>query len=322
MPVEPPEPPRSRTSPGRVVVVGSLNLDSIYRVAHLPGPGETTLSRGHETCPGGKGANQAFAAARAGARVVMVGACGDDSGGDASCASLRAVGVDTTEVLRAPGRNTGSAIVVVADDGENQIVVDQGANLSLDEDVTTAALDRLCLDADDILLVSFEIPEPAVTAAVLAATGGGSTVVINPAPFRPLDPALCTPNVVLTPNASEALALAGTADVSTAAERLARMTGGAVLVTRGEQGSLVQTGAETWSVPALPVSAVDTTGAGDVLSGVLAAALSEGLSMRRAAVRATVAASLSVRSRGARGGIPRRADVDDVVRDMPELSSR
>lgn len=321
MPVEPPELHRSRTSPARVVVVGSLNVDSVYRVARLPGAGETVLSHTSDTYPGGKGANQAYAAARAGARVAMVGACGDDSGGDTSCASLHAVGVDTAEVLRARGRRTGSALVFVADDGENQIVVDPGANLSLDAVATTAALDRLRLEPDDVVLVSFEIPEPAVVAAVLAGTASGSTVVVNPAPFRPLDPALCVPNVVLTPNASEALALAGTQDVGTAAERLARLTGGTVLVTRGENGALVRTGAMTWSVPALPVSAVDTTGAGDVLSGVLAAALSEGLTMRHAAVRATVAASLSVRTTGAREGIPCRRDIEESVRDRPELSS-
>ncbi len=151
--VEPPELHRSRTSPARVVVVGSLNVDSECRVARSPGAGETVLSHASDTRPGGKGANQTDAAARAGARVVVVGACGDDSG--------------------------GTALVFVADDGEHQIVVDQGANVSRDAGATTVSLSRLCLDVDDVVIVSFEIPEPAVVATVLAGTASGSTVLVT-----------------------------------------------------------------------------------------------------------------------------------------------
>jgi ribokinase len=318
LPGEPAELDGSRRRSGRVVVVGSLNLDSVHRVARLPGAGETILAHGHEARPGGKGANQAYAAARAGAAVVMVGACGDDDAGATSRASLRAAGVDTSEIVRASGHPTGSAIVVVADDGENLIVVDQGANRVLDAGTTAAALARLDLDAADVVLVSFEIPETAVLAAVAAATDRGSAVVVNPAPVRPLDPRVLRPDVVLTPNASEARVLAGAADVAEAARRLAGLTGGAVVVTCGADGSLLQSGKGLLRVPALAVTAADTTGAGDVFSGVLAAGLSEAMPLVEAAVRATAAASLSVRVAGARGGVPDRDAIDEALQGRRE----
>lgn len=269
--------------------------------------------------PGDKGANQAFAASRAGARVVMVGASGEDEGGEASRESLRSVGVDTSGVLEHLGQRTGRALVLAADDRESQIVVDQGANLTLDARATGVALKRLDLGANDVLLASFEIPEPAVIAAVLAGTVSGSAVVVNPAPVRALDPHICVPGVVLTPNASEASLLSGTDDPAAAAEHLARRTGGSIVVTRGAHGILLQTVTRAWSSPALTVPVVDTTGDGDVLSGVLAVGFSEGLSLVGATAHAAVAASLSVRSAGSRGGILDRGEIEQALRDHPDL---
>ncbi len=302
---------------GRVIVVGSLNIDSLFRVRRLPSVGETVLSLDDHELPGGKGANQAVAAARAGARVAFVGACGKDEHGAHSIESLRAEGIDVSAVKKSRHHRTGRAIVVVADGGENQIVVAPGANFALDGRSVSNSLGQLELSEADVVLVSFEIPESAAIAAVQAGVEGGSSVIINPAPARDLNESMLGRGVVLTPNTAEALALSGRREVGEAARHLRHLTGGAVVVTRGEDGVLLQDRSGAHHIPALACEAVDTTGAGDAFSGVLAARLSLGVSVSEAATYGVAAASLSVRAKGARQGIPRREEIDRVIRDDP-----
>ncbi|HUC57360.1 MAG TPA: ribokinase [Streptosporangiaceae bacterium] len=297
---------------GRVIVVGSINVDLTFRVSQLPLAGETVIASGYEECPGGKGANQAVAAARAGAQVMLIGRCGDDEAGRLSLADLRAEGIDVSGVIVDSEHRTGRAVIVVDDEGENQIVVSPGANSRSDAPSTVARLGNL--RSGDVVLISFEVPEDVTVAAVTAAKAGGASVVVNPAPVRELHQAILGACVILTPNEAEATALGGDADVASAAAAISAMTRGPVVVTRGALGVLLHDGRQVHQAPALAGKAVDTTGAGDTFSGVLAARLAEGAALADAVPTAIVAASLSTRAEGPRKGIPVRAEIDRRVR--------
>jgi ribokinase len=286
-----------------VIVVGSINADLVVRAERLPGPGETVAGGEFSRHGGGKGANQAVAAARMGARVTLVGAVGDDELGAEALAALDAEGIDTSAVARLAGVPTGVALIAVDAAGENQIAVASGANAALDPDTIEAAVRGL---GDGIVLMSHEVPEPVVLAGARAASG---IVVLNPAPARPVDGALCGLGPLLTPNASEAAELTGRSDPEQAARALAERTGAPVLVTIGAEGVLLLDGGRAERLAAPQVDAVDTTGAGDTLNGALAAALAGGRDLREAAELAVAAASLSTRAAGAREGMPRRDEV-------------
>ena len=290
-----------------VVVVGSVNADLVVSVARLPQAGETVTGGTFARHGGGKGANQAVAAARAGASVAMVGAVGADDLGDEALRELAAEGIDVAAVARLDGSATGVAAIVVDERGENTVAVASGANAELDGNVVEEAVGRL-LGARDrgVVLLGHEVPEEAVTAGIRAARATGWRVVLNPAPARPLPDDL--EGVVLTPNADEARALAGEHDVEAAARALASRSGDPVLVTLGAEGALLLDG-EAERLPALAVEAVDTTGAGDAVNGALAAELAAGRPLREAARFAMTAAALSTRVAGARAGMPRRVDV-------------
>lgn len=292
---------------GHVVVVGSVNVDLVAVVDRLPGGGETVIGGRFERHWGGKGANQAVAAGQFGAVVHFVGAVGDDEFGRAAIEALAAEGIDTDRIEQIVGMSTGVALIVVDAAGENQIAVASGANLAVTAD---AVPELLASQAPGVLLANFEVPEEAVVRAALAARAAGWKVVINPAPARALPIELQSTGVILTPNEQELEAIAGAGDPETAAGRLVEYTGGPIAVTLGERGALLIESGATTRVPALAVQARDTTGAGDVFNGVLAAVLAEGGPLARAVELAVAAASLSVERPGARAHMER----SEVVR--------
>jgi ribokinase len=287
-----------------VVVVGSVNADLVVSVARLPQAGETVTGGTFARHGGGKGANQAVAAARAGARVAMVGAIGADELGDEALRELADEGIDVATFTRLEDVPTGVAAIVVDARGENTVAVASGANAELDGSVVEQAVERLLAPGTTgVVLVGHEVPEDAVVAGIRAARANGWRVVLNPAPARALAGDL--QGVVLTPNADEARALAGEPDVEAAARALAARTGAPVLVTLGAEGALLLDG-EAEQLPALAVDVVDTTGAGDAFNGALAAELAAGRPLRGAARFAMAAAALSTQTAGARAGMPRR----------------
>lgn len=295
---------------GRVVVVGSINVDLVVSADRLPRPGETVLGGHFARRFGGKGANQAVAAARAGASVVMVGAVGDDRDGDESLAALDAEGVDVSRVhrIQAP---TGVAIIAVGADGENQIVVAPGANAEVS--IEDAALHGMPAGAG-VLLTCLEIPMTTVLAAVATAARLGLQPVVNPAPGQRLPAELLAHGPILTPNQQELLAAAGSADPQVALNQLTTAGARAVVVTLGSGGALLAEGVRRIAVVALPTQVVDATGAGDAFSGVLAAWLAAGAALEEAVVAANAAAGISVGRPGARGGMPTSMQIEAALR--------
>lgn len=290
---------------GLVCVVGSLNEDTTLTVATLPAPGETTLTEGTRLhSPGGKGANQAAAAAVLGARVAMVGAVGDDSSGERSLAALRALDVDLAAVVRRAEANTGIAIITVDADGENTIVVDAGANASL---TAREVAEAVSVAQPAVLLLQLEVPLDAVNAAARAATG--ALVVLNPAPM-PTDPSpvrdLLPLMDVLVPNRSELGRLAGRdepTDISEVAACVAALDhAGSVVVTLGADGALCfeKGAAAPFVIPGISTATQDASGAGDVFCGCLAQQLASGIGLLDAVRRANALAAASTAYPGAR----------------------
>jgi ribokinase len=282
-----------------IALVGSINLDIVVGVDRHPAPGETVLGDDRQELPGGKGANQAVAAARLGADVAFVGRVGDDDAGRRLRDGLAAEGVDVTHVRVDADAPTGVALIAVDRAGENTIVVSSGANARVSAADVEAAHDVLANAA--VTLVQHEVPEDAVAAAIAAA---GGTVVLNPAPARPI----VAPVDVLVPNRGELEALAGGAGDPV---ELARSLDAArsVVVTLGSEGAAVIEGSRVERIPAPRVDAVDTTGAGDAFCGALAQALDTGADLVEAARWAVRAAAASVTKPGAQGGLPRRTDL-------------
>jgi ribokinase len=291
-----------------VAVVGSLNLDLMVRVARLPGPGETVTGDDLFRNPGGKGANQAVAAARLGRRVAMVGCVGGDAAGRELLRSLSGAGVDTGRVRVVDGVPSGTAFITVGEDGENQIVVSPGANARLTAADVEAA--GAALEAASVTLLQLEIPLEAVAAA--AATAGGR-VVLNPAPVRDLPDDLLAKVGVLVPNRVELAQLAGArppSSIEEAAELAGRLPARAVVVTLGADGALVVEDGRVTHVPAVPVRPVDTTAAGDAFCGGLADALAGGAPLQEAARRAVRVAAAACLRPGAQASLPTPADLE------------
>lgn len=299
--------------PSTIHVFGSLNMDLVCRTPRLPQPGETILGTDFATLPGGKGANQAVAAARLGATTTMVGRVGNDAFGTALTQGLQADGVDTGGVVVDGAAPTGVAAIAVDSAGHNTIVVVPGANGQVD----TADVDRLAtrLQASDILLVQFEVPLPAVVAAARAARARGGSVIVDPAPARADLPEDLFKTVdILTPNQVEAAQLTGlpVSDVATAtaaARQLVRRGVGVAIVKLGDQGAVVATPEHSFHQPALPVVAIDTVAAGDAFNGGLAVALAEGMDLAVAVAFASAVAAASVRVTGAQASMPMRSQL-------------
>ncbi|CAL9388960.1 ribokinase [Streptomyces sp. enrichment culture] len=296
----------STRTPPRITVLGSTNMDLVAYVPRAPRLGETVTGRDFRTVPGGKGANQAVAAARAGARVSMIGAVGSDDFGPRLRAALADSGVDTS-LLRTADGPSGTAHIVVDDDGANAIVVVPGANASV---TGVTPQDEARIAASDALLLQLELPLDAVLAGAEAARRHGVRTVLTPSPARPLPHELLALIDVLVPNEHEASGLAGVADPRAAAEELLRDVP-EVVVTLGAAGSLyVARDARPVTVPARRVRAVDTTAAGDTFTGALAVALAEGRPVPDALAWASAAAALSVGRAGASSSMPYRAEID------------
>ncbi|MEU3819895.1 ribokinase [Streptomyces sp. NPDC030392] len=296
---------RTRT-PARITVLGSTNMDLVAYVPRAPRLGETVTGREFRTVPGGKGANQAVAAARAGARVSMIGAVGSDDFGTRLRDALEESGVDTS-LLRTADGPSGTAHIVVDDEGANAIVVVPGANASV---TGITPHDEARIAASDALLLQLELPLDAVLAGAQAARRHGVRTVLTPAPAQPLPRELLALVDLLVPNEHEAATLAGVADPRAAAEELLRDVP-EVVVTLGAAGCLyVARGADPVTVPARRVRAVDTTAAGDTFTGALAVALGEGRPVPDALAWASAAASLSVGRAGASSSMPHRAEID------------
>jgi ribokinase len=281
----------------------------VVTAQRLPGPGETVVGPRVERFGGGKGANAAVAAARAGADVTLIGAVGDDDTGRAALDELRADGVHVDGVAVLDGVPTGVALIVVDAAGENQIAVGAGANAGVERDRVRAALVD-ALPHTDCVLVSTEIPLAAVVVAVETAVAVGVPCVLNPAPVLPGLAGLLVPRPglrgpLLTPNAGELAALTGPGPTGVRAVGLATRTEAPVVVTLGGEGALVvEPGGVVEHLPPRPSTVCDTTGAGDTFNGVLAAQLAAGAALLDAARAANVGAALSVGHVGARVGMP------------------
>jgi ribokinase len=281
-------------------VLGSVNLDLVLRVAELPAKGETVLSRSSSSGLGGKGANQAVAAARAGAEVAFLGAVGSDENGSRLIEKLVGQGVGVDRIHRADGVSSGMAVVMVSAQGENQIVVVSGANEAVDAGYAESVRDAIA--AADVLVLQGELPSSPEPAAIAAARSAGTRIVVNLAPVRDLgdDLAEADPLVVNEIEAGQLIGaeLSGPADVEAAAELL-RAAARSVVVTIGAQGAVLVTRDEVTHIPAVAVTDVrDTTGAGDALVGVLAAALAQGVGLAEATAFGVRAASRSVTVEG------------------------
>ncbi|MEU8619978.1 ribokinase [Streptomyces sp. NPDC048623] len=292
-----------------IVVLGSTNMDLVAYVAKAPARGETVTGREFRTVPGGKGANQAVAAARAGAEVSMIGAVGADDFGVRMRAALEHSGVDT-DLLRTVEGASGTAHIVVDDEGGNAIVVVPGANgtvTSLDHG------DEALIGTADALLLQLELPLSVVVEGARAARERGVRTILTPSPVQPLPPELLAATDLLVPNEHEATALTGETDPAAAAKALLQQVP-EVVVTLGAAGCLhAVRGAEPVTVPAPRVRAVDTTAAGDTFAGVLAVALTEGRPMPEALAWASAAAALSVQHEGASTSMPYRAAIEAAL---------
>ena len=289
---------------GSIVVIGAINVDLVVTGASLPAPGQTVTGGVFAQHHGGKGGNQAVAAARAlggGPGVVIVGAVGNDLLGHDALDALRIEGVATSVAMR-PGVRTGVALICVATDGENQISVAPGANAELAAGDVTSAFAQV--HEIGVVLASLEVSHGAVRAAAAWCSEHQVPFVLNPAPVQPWVDEVAALATYLTPNEHEREALSALPD------------GVVVVETRGPDGAVIHRDGAEERVAAPRVEAVDTTGAGDCFNGVFAAGLAEGLEVSAAAQRATAAAALSVTKVGAREGMPTREELDAFLRHV------
>jgi ribokinase len=315
MPRAPSKTPRARKN--SVVVIGSSNTDMILRVARVPRPGETLLGGAFSTAAGGKGANQAVAAARAGGGVAFVARLGLDSLGNEALAGFRREGMTLSHVVRDPSQPSGVALIFVGADGENSIGVAGGANQRLSPRDVRAA--RSLIEGARVLVLQLETPLETVEAAASIAHRAGVQVILNPAPAQPLPDSLLGKVSLLTPNETEASLLTGVSVVDVASATLAaaalRKRGAhGVIVTLGASGALVATDAAVSLVPGFAVRALDTTAAGDVFNGALAVRLAEGCPLLDAVRFAHAAAAISVTRAGAQPSIPTRREINALLK--------
>ena len=299
------------------MVVGSSNTDMIIRVPRIPRAGETLLGGEFLTAAGGKGANQAVGAARAGGKVAFIARVGRDAFGDQAIVGLLRDGIDVSRVFRDKLTPSGVALIFVAQDGENSIAVAGGANAKLSpSDVKKAAG---VIRSAGLLVAQLETPLATVTAAVELAVKAGVPVILNPAPARPLPNSLLERISILTPNETEAELLTGikVTDAAAAAKACSKLRSrgvGIVILTLGERGAFLADANGRRLVPGFKVKTVDSTAAGDIFNGALSVALAEGKAVFDAVGFANAAAALSVTRLGAQPSAPSRADIEKFIR--------
>ena len=296
----------------RLVVIGSMNIDMTVSLPRIPAPGETVGNGVFFMNPGGKGANQAVAAARLGAGVSFVGKVGSDAFGAQARELCMAEGIDSSRLSESPGDATGVALISVDAGGNNAIAVAAGANAKLCVSDVQAA-EALLVDAG-ILLMQLEVPLACVEAAAAAATRLGVKIVLNPAPAVPLPESLLKQLYCLTPNETEAELLTGIAvrdadSAQCAAWALYKQGARNVVITLGDKGCAALCDGDFFLVPAVPARAVDSTAAGDIFNGAMAVGLLEGMALRKALEFASQAASISVTRRGALCSAPYRHEI-------------
>lgn len=296
-----------------ISVFGSANMDLVAYVEAAPALGETVTGRAFRAVPGGKGANQAIAAARAGAEVAFLGAVGDDTFGPELRRTLAEAGVDVANLRTVPGPS-GIAQIVVDDGGGNSIIVVPGANGTV---TTPSEAEIEVVTRSDVLLLQLELPIEAVTAAARAAHAAGTTVILTPAPVQELPDELLEAVDILVANEHEAAAITGQADHTLAIRELSTRVDW-VIITLGSRGALTATGDRVLLVEAPKVRAVDTTAAGDTFVGALAVAHVERRPPDQAVRFATAAAALSVQREGASTSMPGRAEIDQVLVRLEE----
>lgn len=303
-----------------IIVTGSLNMDFVVQVDRLPAPGETTLGGNFQTIPGGKGANQANAAGRLSpaGTVRMVGCTGDDAFAVQLSNSLQASGVDVSAVRAVGGVSTGVALIWVDRSGQNSIVVASGANSSVTPEMI-AGLAGVYEDAA-CALFQLETPLDAVEAALRSARAAGALTILDPAPARPLPPALLQLVDVMTPNETEACILLGRAperlapaDAPGLAQDVLALGPKSVVLKLGDAGCFYSDGREEFYAPGFQVEAVDTTAAGDTFNAALAVALAEGRRIAEALPFANAAAAISVTRLGAQSSAPNRVEVEQFL---------
>ncbi len=300
-----------------VVVLGGINMDLAATAARMPAPGETLIGRSFLTYPGGKGANQAVAAARLGASVRMAGRVGADAFGTELLEGLRREGIDVSGVAEDPDRSSGVAMILLDADRQNYIVAVYGANMACD-DAQVRAVEQALQDADALLL-QLEIPLDTSLAAARLARDMGVRVVWDPAPSVPFSAEAYSVCDVLIPNQVEAEYLTGVrvsdgASAEVAADRLLGLGASAVVVKLGEDGAYFASGDGRGLVPPFPVQVEDTVAAGDAFAGALAVALSEGSGLEEAARYGCAAGALAVTRAGAQEAMPTRAEVEALLR--------
>jgi ribokinase len=299
-----------------VLVIGSSNTDLIVRTRRIPAPGETVLGGEFVRAAGGKGANQAVAAARAGGAVTFVARVGRDANGEMALAGFAAAGIDVRHVSHDRTRPSGVALIFVGSRGENSIAVASGANAALGPGHVRRA--SSAFRRARVVLLQLETPMETVVASIGLAVAAGVPVILNPAPARALSRRLLRRVYVLTPNEGEAEALTGvavTSDASAAKAGEILLARGIrhVVITMGARGAFVASRESRQFFPALKVRAVDATGAGDVFNGALAVALAEGRTMIEAVRFGTAAAAISVTRPGAQPSAPRRREIQAVL---------
>jgi ribokinase len=300
----------------KIVVVGSSNTDMVVKLPHLPKPAETVIDGSFTMAAGGKGANQAVAAARAGGEVTLLTKVGSDQFGSMALEGFRKEGINIDYVCIDSSSPSGVAVIFVDGRGENSIGVASGANGEFRPSDLSEALDRI--SSADILLVQLEIPLPTVEAAIRRAAQAGVRVILNPAPARKLNDEVLRHVSVITPNQTEAeilsdVPLVDDKSLERGAKRLLSMGVRTAVITLGERGAFLAEPGNFERIPAFDVEPVDTTAAGDVFNGALAVSIGEGRSLRDAVRFANAAAALSVQILGAQPSAPRRREILDFI---------
>jgi len=301
----------------KIAVVGSLNMDLVVRAPHMPSPGETVIGSDFRTIPGGKGANQAVAAARLGAEVTMIGRVGDDDFGRAQLRNLGELSIDTTYVIMDAEAATGIALITLDTSGQNSIVLAPGANMRLTKEDINAA--RGAIVWSDVLVLQLENPLEVVVHAIDIAYAEGVKVILNPAPARSIPKETLAKLDYLIPNESETALLTGieVADLDSAkeaAERLREEGVGTVILTLGDRGAFLASAEESVHLPGYEVEVVDTTAAGDAFVGGLAVALAQGQNLAEAVRYANAAGALAVTRLGAQPSLPTRQEIEEFMK--------